>query len=118
MSSTKKQLTENLDTPTSRTAKVANFLTGSPETPDQPVVKVSAAKERKQKAAVRYMQQQGIEDINSIDFTRLNCDIPSDLHEFLNKFSRTKGTGYSSMTEIVIEKLGEFAKQHGFKVKN
>lgn len=72
--------------------------------------------DRKHKAAVRYMQQHGIKDAESIDYTRLNCDIPRDLHNWLNMFSRSGSGEYASMTEIVIDQLGDFAKERGFKV--
>jgi hypothetical protein len=130
--------------PSSRSDMAKGFLAQNPETLEEPVVaespsklndelgpvegflkdvkKTKAAKnkklssgDRKHKAAVRYMQQQGIEDVESIDYTRLNCDIPSDLHNWLNMYSRSGGE-YSSMTEIAIEVLGNFAKEYGFKV--
>lgn len=111
-----------LKTPAPRSSAAKGFLGETPENIEtQPLAKAEkAAKptklDRKHKAAVRYMQQHGIEDAESIDYTRLNCDIPSDLHKWLNMFSRSGSGEFASMTEIVIEQLGNFAKERGFKV--
>lgn len=80
-----------------------------------PKHKKLTSSDRKYKAAVRYMQQHGIQDNESIEYTRLNCDIPSELHNWLNMYARSGGE-FSSMTEIAIEVLGSFAKKHGFTV--
>lgn len=138
--------TVSLNTPTPRSQAAKSFLTQETETQEEPknpaileqltekveqlggivekiqeqqsepVRKKLSVSDRKHKAAVRYMQQQGIKDLDSINYTRLNCDIPSDLHSWLNMFARSGGD-YSSMTEIAIELLGTFAKEHGFKVR-
>lgn len=88
-------------------------LTALAKKTGRPKHKKLTSSDRKYKAAVRYMQQQGIEDDEAIEYTRLNCDIPSDLHNWLNMYSRSGGE-FSSMTEIAIEVLGNFAKEHGF----
>lgn len=71
--------------------------------------------ERKHRASVRYMQQHGIKNVDDLEYLRLNCDIPKELHIWLFSFARSSSE-YSSVTEIVIDKLGELAKEHGFKV--
>lgn len=130
--------TVSLTTPAPRSSVAQNFLDKKPSEPENieqtaqatPLesfvesanskqntkLKKLNSSDRKHKAAVRYMQQQGIEDLDSINYTRFNVDIPSDLHNFLNMFARSGGD-YSSMTEIAIEVLGKFAKEHGFKVR-
>lgn len=124
----------SLNTPTPRSGIAKSFLgeeVGTPENIEQPAQNRSVSEkslspantvknnagDRKHKAAIRYMQQQGIKDVDSIKYTRLNCDIPAELHNWLNMFSRSGNEDYSSMTEIVIEQLGNFAKEHGFKVR-
>ena len=77
----------------------------------------SKSLEKKQKAYLRYMQDHRIANIESLEFTRLNCDIPTELHTWLNVYARSK-LEYTSMTEIVIDLLGKFAKERGFKIKN
>lgn len=76
----------------------------------------SVKSERKHRASVRYMQQHGIKNVDDLEYLRLNCDIPKELHTWLFSFARSSSE-YSSVTEIVIDKLGELAKEHGFKVK-
>jgi len=76
----------------------------------------SVKSERKHRASVRYMQQHGIKNVDDLKYLRLNCDIPKELHTWLFAFARSSSE-YSSVTEIVIDKLGELAKEHGFKVK-
>lgn len=104
-----------LKKPEDRSAQATQFMTSNASTPktDTRQTRPNKAQERKHKAAIRYMQQQGIKDIESVDFLRLNCDIPEKLHVWLNVFARTSKE-YNSMTEIVIEQLGKFAKKHGF----
>lgn len=111
-----------LQTPAPRSSAAKGFLGETPEnietttsTKVEKAVKPTKS-DRKHKAAVRYMQQHGIEDAESIDYIRLNCDIPSDLHKWLNMFSRSGSGEFASMTEIVIEQLGNFAKERGFTV--
>lgn len=77
--------------------------------------KASAANDRKQKAAARFMADHGITDASTLDFTRINCDIPKSLHKWLNVYARSSDD-YSSMTEIVLELLGKFAKENGYTV--
>lgn len=76
----------------------------------------SVKSERKHRASVRYMQQHGIKNVDDLEYLRLNCDIPKELHTWLFNFARSSDE-YSSVTEIVIDKLGELAKANGFKVK-
>lgn len=114
----------SFEVPTSRSERAKGFITGKGE--DVAAVaaadKLETTEPKKQisdksyKACVRYMQDQGITDPSSLEFKRLNCDIPKDLHNWLNVFGRTSSE-YSSMTEIVIEQLGKFAKERGFKVE-
>lgn len=73
---------------------------------------------KNQKAYIQYMQDQGVENVNDLNFKRLNCDIPKELHCWLNVYARSNTSEYKSMTEIVIDLLGKFAKQRGFKIKN
>lgn len=73
---------------------------------------------KNQKAYIQYMQDQGVENINYLNFKRLNCDIPKELHCWLNVYARSNPSEYKSMTEIVIHSLDKFAKQRGFKIKN
>lgn len=54
-------------------------------------------------------------DTSNIDFKRLNCEIPKVLHTWLNVYARSSSNESSSMTEIVINVLEKFAKEHGFK---
>lgn len=73
---------------------------------------------KNQKAYIQYMQDQGLEDVNDLNFKRLNCDIPKELHCWLNVYARSNTSKYKSMTEIAIDVLGKFAKKRGFKVRN
>lgn len=107
----------NFDVPNDRLSRAAMLTTGQGEdvtAPPAPAPKPEL--EKSHKACVRYMQEHGITDPSSLEFKRLNCEIPKDLHNFLNVFARSSNE-YSSMTEIVIRELGRFAKEHGFKVE-
>lgn len=73
---------------------------------------------RNQKAFIQYMKDQGVENISNLDFKRLNCEIPKELHTWLNVYARSNVSEYKSMTEIVIKILAEFARQRGFRVKD
>ncbi|HCA5286880.1 TPA: hypothetical protein MW252_002997 [Acinetobacter nosocomialis] len=68
------------------------------------------------KSTKRYMEEFGITDISSIDFKRLNCDIPKELHLWLNNYAKGDDN-YISMTNIIIDLLGKFAKERGFSPK-
>lgn len=108
-----------LTTPTPRSQAAKAFLQSGNEAPEQQqvekvVVKKSVATDRKQKAAARYMAQHGITDVSTLEFTRINCDIPKQLHRWLNVHARSSDD-VGSMTEIVLELLGQYAKERGFK---
>lgn len=69
------------------------------------------------KTYIQYMLDHGVKNPDSLDFKRLNCDIPQELHTWLNIYARSNQSEYTSMTEIVISLLGKFAKENGFKIK-
>lgn len=104
----------------SRSSRARTFITGQGEDVskiDAPVAPApSKISDKSYKACIRYMQDNGITDPDSLEFKRLNCDIPRELHNWLNVFARSSNE-YSSMTEIVIQELGRFAKERGFKVE-
>lgn len=111
----------NFGVSSSRSDRAKTFITGQGEdvsktdvTPTAPAH--SKISDKSYKACIRYMQDHGITDPDSLEFKRLNCDIPRDLHNWLNVFARSSNE-YSSMTEIVIQELGRFAKERGFKVE-
>ena len=106
----------------SRSERAKTFITGQGEdvskTDTTPVAVPVNSKisDKSYKACIRYMQNHGITDPNSLEFKRLNCDIPLELHNWLNVYARSSSE-YNSMTEIVIHQLSKFAKERGFKVK-
>ena len=91
--SSPKKPTPVLTTPTSRSQQARSFLTSDAEEKQAEVTtakpKASAANDRKQKAAARFMADHGITDASTLDFTRINCDIPKSLHKWLNVYARS-----------------------------
>lgn len=63
-----------------------------------------------------FVEERKDQNINDRDLKRLNCEIPKQLHTWLNVYARSNSSGYRTMTEIVIKVLDEFAKERGFKV--
>jgi hypothetical protein len=112
-----KKTPPSLTIPTDRASLARSFAQEA--TPAKPVEdpKKSAELDGRYKSTKRYMDEFGITDFSSIDFKRLNCDIPKDLHLWLNLYSKQEEK-YGSMTAIIIELLGKFAKEQGFEPKN
>lgn len=69
---------------------------------------------KNKKEYLQYLQEQGVEEVNDLKFKRLNCDIPQELHYWLNLYARSNVSKYKSMTEIVIDVLEKFARKRGF----
>ncbi|NUF45017.1 hypothetical protein [Acinetobacter pittii] len=111
-----KKTAPSFNLPQDRASRAMSFVKENEET--KPIEKPKKAPELdgRYKSTKRYMDQHGISDISSIDFARLNCDIPKELHVWLNVFAKTNDE-YGSMTEVVIDQLGKFAKERGFVAK-
>ncbi|RLL19038.1 hypothetical protein [Acinetobacter chengduensis] len=76
-----------------------------------------AAFERKRKNFKNFMEFHKIHDVDDLELKRLNCEIPKELHTWLNVYSRSNVSDYGSMTEIVIDLLNKFAHEQGFSMK-
>jgi len=65
------------------------------------------------------LQKSSIQNIlRHSEIKRLNCEIPKELHTWLNLYARSNHSEYKSMTAIVINLLGNFAIERGFKSEN
>lgn len=111
-----KKTPPSLTIPTDRASLARSFAQEA--TPAKPVEdsKKSAELDGRYKSLKRYMDEFDITDISSIDIKRLNCDIPKDLHLWLNTYAKGDDN-YVSMTNIIIDLLGKFAKERGFNPK-
>lgn len=69
---------------------------------------------KKHKSAVKFIQDHTQEHIDNFQIKRLNCDIPEQLHTWIYAYSRLNNK-YSSATDLVIDVLGNFAKERGFQ---
>jgi len=69
---------------------------------------------KKQKSAVRFIQDHTRENIDNFQIKRLSCDIPKQLHTWLYTYARLNAE-YNSATDLVIDILGDFAKERGFQ---
>lgn len=67
---------------------------------------------KKKEEDVQYVQDKGVEKVNELKFKRLNCDIPKELHCWLNLYARSNTSEYKSMTQILIDVLDKFAREH------
>lgn len=69
---------------------------------------------KKQKSAVKFIQNHTRENIDNFQIKRLNCDIPEQLHTWIYAYARLNAE-YNSATDLVIDILGGFAKERGFQ---
>ncbi|WP_322977421.1 hypothetical protein [Acinetobacter pittii] len=113
---TVKKTPPSMTIPEDRSSRALSFVKEDPQAviPENP--KKSDELDGRYKSLKRYMEEFGITDVSSIDIKRLNCDIPKDLHLWLNIYAKGDDN-YGSMTNIIVELLGKFAKERGFTPK-
>lgn len=101
-----------------RSDRARALVTGKGEDLNAVTPQAEAAFERKRKNFKRFMDFHNINDVDELELKRLNCEIPKELHTWLNVYSRSNVSDYGSMTEIVIDLLNKFAHEQGFSMKD